>query len=96
MKNIQPLIKKFMAHYASEFDAIEIQKILAKESIDSKDEAKSIIDFLNRMCPKVAEDAKKNVRVLNQVVHTTDAEKVCNEMEDYIEEIGYGDLLGGG
>ena len=82
-----------MTYYAKEFGAVEVQKILEKESIDSEHEAKSILNFLGQMCPKVAEDATNGVVVLNQVVHTTDAEKVCNVIEDYIEDAGYGDLL---
>ena len=82
-----------MAYYAKKLGAVEVQKILGKESIDSEHEAKSILNFLDQMCPKVAEDAANGVVVLNQVVHTTDAEKVCNVIEDYIEEAGYGNLL---
>ncbi len=41
------------------------------------------------MCDHVLEDSKNNVEVLNQAVCTSDAEKVRDVIEDYIEEAGY-------
>ena len=93
MKNIHQPIKDIMRHYATELKDEKILSVLQKESIDSESEAKDVLVFLDSMCKKIAIDAKENVIILHQPVHTTDAEKICNVIEDYIEDLGYGHLL---
>jgi len=92
MKNIHQPIIEIMAYYAKELDNKKVQEILQKESIDTELEAKEILNFLDSMCEQVAVDSKSNIVVLRQPIHTTDAEKVCDVMEDFIEELGYGHL----
>ncbi|WP_148212571.1 hypothetical protein [Hahella chejuensis] len=89
MKGINDTIKAFMQHYAEEFKDSEVLLVLEKESIESENEANSVLNFLDSMCKKVQEDMESGVVVLNQKVHTTDAEKVCDVVEDYIEGLGY-------
>lgn len=89
MKNIHQPIKDIMFYYASHPEDSTILAILKKESIDSEQEAKDVLTFLNLMYNKIAEDAKNNVVVLKQPIHTIDAEKICDVMEDYIEDQGY-------
>jgi len=48
-----------------------------------------MISFLAVMSEQVAIDANNKVTVLRQIVCTTDAEKVCDVIEDYIESLGY-------
>ena len=93
MKNIHQPIKDIMKHYAAELEDEKILSVLQKESIDSESEAKDVLVFLDSMCKRIAIDAKRNVIILHQPVHTTDAEKICNVIEDYIEDLGYGHLL---
>ncbi len=89
MRNIHKPIKQLMTHYASLLKREKILLILEKESIDSELEAKYLLGFLDELCEKVIEDAKANVIVLNQPIHTTDAEKICSVIEDYVEQAGY-------
>lgn len=93
MKNIHQPIKDLMRHYAEELHDEKVLSVLRKESIDSESEAKDILDFLDSMCKKIATDAKNNVVILRQPIHTTDAEKICSIIEDQIEELGYGHLF---
>lgn len=93
MKNIHQPIKDIMSHYASNPENINVLAVLEKESIDSEQEAKAVLAFLDLMSDKIAEDAKSNVVVLQQPIHTTDAEKICDVIEDYIEELGYEHLI---
>lgn len=93
MKNIHKPILDIMFHYASQLENDDVLNILEKKSIESKTEAECILQFLDNLCEKIAEDSINKIVILNQPIHTTDAEKVCNIIEDYIEELGYGDLL---
>jgi len=93
MKNIHQPIKDILSYYANILKNERVIEILNKESIDSKNEAKELYLFLEPMCNKIAEDAKNGTTVLRQPIHTTDAEKICNIIEDYIEEIGYENLI---
>ncbi|MET1257593.1 hypothetical protein [Aliikangiella maris] len=94
MKNIHQPIKDIMSYYASNLENKSVLEILEKQSIDSEQEAKEVIAFLNLMSDKIAEDSKDNIVVLQQPIHTTDAEKICDVIEDYIEELGYEHLIG--
>ena len=80
--------------YATELECENILSILKNESIDSEEEARDMLGFLDSMCEKIAIDAKENLVILNQPIHTTDAEKICDVIEDYLEELGYGHLVG--
>lgn len=94
MKNLDPTIIRFMAHYAFDVGAVPVQGILEKRSIDNAVEARAVLDFLEVMCRRVAEDAKLGVTVLpGEKVATYDAEKVCEVVQSHLEELGYGDLL---
>ncbi|TMO00088.1 hypothetical protein [Pseudoalteromonas sp. S558] len=93
MKNIHQPIKDIMSYYASSLENKNVLAILEKQSIDSEQEAKEVITFLDLMSDKIAEDSKANVVVLQQPIHTTDAEKICDVLEDYIEELGYEHLI---
>lgn len=93
MKNIHKPIIDFMVYYAGKLQDESVLSILNKLSIENEGEAKSILVFLNSMCDHVVEDSKNGVVVLNQAVCTSDAEKVCDVIEDYIEEIGYEHLV---
>lgn len=93
MKNIHKPILDFMFFYAQKLDNENVIAVLEKQAIDNEDEARAIVSFLNIMCELVQKDSMKDVVVLNQVVCTSDAEKVCDVMEDYIEEIGYEHLV---
>ena len=89
MKNIHKPIIDFMSYYAKKLNDESVLSVLKKLSIESEDEAKNVLSFLNNMCDLVLEDSKNSIVVLNQAVCTTDAEKVCDVIEDYIEDIGY-------
>ncbi len=93
MKNIHKPILDFMSYYAKKLGDDNVISVLDKLSIDNEDEAKKLLSFLNEMCSHVKQDSSNNVVVLNQVVCTSDAEKVCDIIEDYIEEIGYENLV---
>jgi hypothetical protein len=93
MKNIHQPILDIMKYYAAELGSETVKVVMEKQAIESEDEAKEILIFLDEMCSKVSIDAKDNVVVLNQPIHTSDAEKVCDVIEDYIEELGYGNLI---
>ncbi len=93
MKNIHQPIKDIMSYYASNLKNKNILVILEKESIDSEQEAKEVLTFLDLMSDKIVADSKDNVVVLQQQIHTTDAEKVCDVIEDYIAELGYEYLM---
>ncbi len=93
MKNIHKPIIDFMAYYAKQLNDETVLRVLSNLSINTEDEAKRVLSFLEIMCDHVIEDAKNNVVVLNQSVCTSDAEKVCDVIEDYIEEIGYEHLV---
>lgn len=93
MKNMHQPILDIMKHYAGELGSETVKVVLEKRAIESVDEAKEVLHFLDEMCNKVSIDAKENVVVLNQPIHTSDAEKVCDVIEDYIEELGYGNLI---
>lgn len=93
MKNIHQPILDIMKYYASELGRETVKSVIKKQAIESEDEAKEILIFLDEMCSKVSVDAKENVIILNQPIHTSDAEKVCDVIEDYIEELGYGNLI---
>ncbi len=82
-----------MLHYAAELKNESVLSILKKESVDNETEARDVLTFLDSMCAKIATDAKENVIVLHQPIHTTDAEKICDVIEDYLEELGYEDLI---
>ncbi|QFT53278.1 hypothetical protein [Microbulbifer sp. THAF38] len=89
MKNIHQPIKDIMSYYAQKLSNQKVLNILQKDSIESEDEAKDILLFLDSMCTEIAQDAQNNVVVLRQPIKTSDAEKICDVIEDYIEEIGY-------
>jgi hypothetical protein len=93
MKNIHQPILDIMKYYAAELGSETVKVVMEKQAIESEDEAKEILIFLDEMCSKVSIDAKDNVVVLNQPIHTSDAEKVCDVIEDYIEVLGYGNLI---
>ena len=89
MKNFHPPILTLLKHYAAAAKDAEIVELLNKGEVESEQEAKVLYAFLSTMCELVAADAKKGVVVLNQPVHTTDAEKVCEVVEDYLNDRGY-------
>ena len=89
MNHVNDPMKKIMAHYAKELDDKAVLSILEKGAIESEDEAKDTLSFLDSMCDRIAEDTEAGIVVLNQPIHTTDAEKICDAIEDYIEELGY-------
>jgi len=93
MKNIHQPIKDIMSYYATKLENKNVQVVLKNESISSEQEAKDVLLFIDLMCKKIAEDEKKNVIVLHQSIRTTDAEKICDVIEDYIEELGYEYLI---
>lgn len=93
MKNIHQPIKEIMKYYAIKLENETASLVINKEAIESEGEAKEFLSFLETMCNTIAVDAKESVVVLNQPIHTTDAEKVCDIMEDYIEGLGYGHLI---
>ena len=93
MKNFHPPIIEFMNHYAAVTESATVQGILDKRSVDSEAEARAMLEFLDLMCSRVAEDTKRGVVVGNQRVVTSDAEKVCEAVESYLEELGYDDLM---
>ncbi len=93
MKNIHQPIKDIMRHYAEKLSDNAIHSILEKEQISDESEAKQVLIFLDKMCDQIAIDSKENYVILNQPVHTTDAEKICDVIEDHIEALGYGHLL---
>lgn len=93
MKNINQTIRKLLDHYAKELNDKVLIDILKKEAINSEEEAKSVIKFLDGLCDRVRQDAKSGVVVLNQTVHTSDAEKVYEVMSDYVASAGYEYLL---
>ena len=93
MKNFPEPIKKLLNHYARAIDDHLVCDILTKGTITSESEAKGMLDFLDKMSSQIAKDAKSGVVVLRQVVHTHDAEKVCMDVESYLVELGYDDLI---
>jgi hypothetical protein len=93
MKKIHQPIKDVMYHYAEKFSDDAVLSILKKEEIGNEISAKQVLNFLDKMCDQIAIDAKENYIILNQPVHTTDAEKICDVIEDYIEALGYDHLL---
>lgn len=93
MKNIHKPIIDFMVFYAEKLNDNAVLSVLNKLSIDTEDEAKSVLAFLDSMCEIVVEDSKNKVVVLNQAVCTSDAEKVCDVIEDYVEEAGFAHLV---
>lgn len=93
MKNIHKPILDFMSYYAKKLRDDGVISVLDKLSVDNKDEAKKLLSFLDKMCSHVKEDSINNAVVLNQVVCTSDAEKVCDIIEDYIGKIGYKNLV---
>lgn len=93
MKGINDTIRKLLDHYANELDDKAMIDILKKDAINSEDEAKSVVTFLDNFCDRVREDAESGVVVLNQIVHIADAEKVCEVMNHYVASAGYEYLL---
>lgn len=93
MKNIHKPIIDFMSYYAEKLNDESVLSVLNKQSIESEVEAKNVLNFLSNLCDHVSDDSKNNVVVLNQAVCTSDTEKVCDVIEDYIEEIGYEHLV---
>ncbi|MDV2080397.1 hypothetical protein [Marinobacter xestospongiae] len=93
MKNIHKPIADFMAFYATKLNDDAVLSVLNKLSIDTEDEAKSVVAFLDAMCKQVLEDSKTKIVVLSQTVCTSDAEKVCAVVEDCIEAAGYRHLV---
>ena len=95
MKDFHPPILKLLRHYATAANASEVLVLLSKGAVDSAHEAKLLYDFLATFCELVAVDAQSEVTVLNQPIHTTDAEKVCEVVEDYLNELGYEQITSG-
>lgn len=93
MKDFHKPILLLMAHYAEATRSTQVQRILAKASVDSDDEARALLAFLDVLCQRVAEDARRQVMVLNQPVHPADAETVCEVVQSYLEGAGYAHLL---
>ena len=94
MKDLAPTIVKFMSHYAAKAGASGVQAILEKRAVESDSEAQAVLDFLEVMYRRVAEDAERGVMVFpNQVVAIYDAEKVYSLVESWLEEQGYGHLI---
>ena len=95
MKNFHPPILRILRHYANIADASEVVNVLNKATVDSAHEARVLYEFLGTLCDLVAADAKKGVVVLNQPIETADAEKVCEVVEDYLNELGYEQVTSG-
>jgi len=93
MKNIHKPIIDFMYQYAEKINDKGALTLIKRLSIDSESEAKNMLTFLELMCSHVLEDSKDNVVILNQPVCTSDLEKVCDVIEDHIEDIGYEHLI---
>lgn len=89
MKNLHAPIVEFLSYYARTLDNELVQGILSKMAVDNEAEAKELLEFLDPMCSQVANDAKAGIIVSQQAVTTYDAEKVCNEVERYLDKIGY-------
>ncbi len=92
MKNFHAPIIEFLNYYASTLNNEQVQGILKKLAVDNEAEAKELLNFLDAMCLQVLTDAKIGIIVSQQTVTSYDAEKVCNEIERYLDEIGYGYL----
>lgn len=89
MKTLHKPIFEIMVHYAEKLENKEVVDILKKMSVDDEIEANAMVKFLDDLCDAVAEDSKAGVAVLNQPIHTVDAEKVCDVMYDYLDDLGY-------
>lgn len=89
MKTLHKPILDIMTYYAEKFESKEVMGILKKMSVDDEVEAKAMVKFLGDLCDAVAEDSEAGVVVLNQPIHTVDAEKVCDVMYDYLDGLGY-------
>lgn len=92
MKNLHAPIVDFLIYYARALNNEQVQAILGKMSVDNEAEAKELLGFLDPMCSQVANDSKAGIIISQQAVTTYDAEKVCNEVERYLDNIGYGHL----
>ena len=92
MKNLHAPIIEFLNYYASTLNNEQVQNILNKMAVDNEAEAKALLEFLDSMCGQVASDTKSGIIVSQQTVTTYDAEKVCNEVERYLDANGYGYL----
>jgi len=93
MKNIHQSILDFVLYYAQKLKNEVVLSVLTKQKIDNEAEARAVLLFLNDMSNRVIIDVKHDVVVLNRKVQTSDAEKVCNVVEGYIEDSGYAYLV---
>lgn len=94
MRNFHSPVQKLIEHYARKSDDQLVLSLLAKGDVSNETEAKALLDFLEVMSDAVAMDARNHVSVLgNEMVHTSDAVKICQLVESYLEERGFGHLL---
>lgn len=94
MRDLHPPILQLLGYYARKTNSQPVLAILAKRDIDDEAEAKELLAFLDVMSDAIAVDAKSQVAVLeNEHVHTSDAVKVSEVIESYLEARGYGHLL---
>src|ERR1044071_7043661 len=94
MKNFHSPVRKLIEYYARKSGAQLVLSLLAKGDVSNETEAKALLDFLEVMSEAVAVDARNHVSVLeNEIVHTSDAVKISDLVESYLEERGFGHLL---
>jgi hypothetical protein len=94
MKNFHPPIQKLIEHYARKTKSKQILEILSKGDVSTEADAQALFEFLDVMSDAIGVDAQNNVSVLeNERVHTSDAVKVSEVVESYLEQRGFGHLL---
>lgn len=95
MKNIHTPILQIMRHYAIVLDDQDILRILEKLVVEQESEALALLAFLDRMCDRMKPDIQAGVHLLAEPLASSDAEKICMTVQDYLEDNGYGYLISG-
>lgn len=96
MKDIHAPILQIMRHYANVLDDQETLHILEKLTVDQESEARALLAFLDRMCDRMKPDIQAGMHLLAEPLASSDAEKICMTVQDYLEDKGYGYLVSDG
>ncbi len=93
MHNINDITIKYMHHYALELNNVKVQEILEKKHVNSDEDAREIMQFLERLSGQIKVDVAAKKTIFRNTVTLDDGVDICDNMELYLENLGYEEIV---
>lgn len=85
-------LNSYITYYADQLDP-EVSKLVRQSQLNSEEEAKRLLAFIQPLCEQSAFDTEEGKIILNESADTGDAEKAALAILSLLENNGYGELV---